>query len=288
MPKRTLELRRGFQLKTRPGDTMIVASDKHAAPAGCRDGGVDPRALDCFLQAISIVKPTIYVDIGDAGEWASASHWRYARRKRPPMAYVLRELREEVAAVNNDLDRIDAALGSGCREKVFIEGNHECWIDNLVEEQATSDGAGDSPLEHDTSAPGGKGWRPQHLMALKRRGYRYAPYGEIIRIGQLAMYHGGHWTVKYHAARHLSELGSSVMYGHTHDVQVAHQSTLDNPNGAWAIGCLCKLDKPFLKGRPTAWAHAFAIVHFEKNGEFVVEIVHIYNGTCYVNGRRIA
>ena len=40
----------------------IVTPDKHFPLA-------DNKAISCVTQAIEIVKPDIYVDLGDVGEW---------------------------------------------------------------------------------------------------------------------------------------------------------------------------------------------------------------------------
>ena len=45
----------------------IVTPDKHVPLH-------DKKACNVVLKAIEIVKPDIYVDLGDLGEWASVSH----------------------------------------------------------------------------------------------------------------------------------------------------------------------------------------------------------------------
>jgi hypothetical protein len=71
-------------------------------------------------------------------------------------------------------------------------------------------------------------------------------------------------------------------------VQFAHVKHLGGNHGAWCIGSLCKLDKPFLNHKPTDWSHAIAIVHFESDGTFHVEVVDIYAGVGYVYGKRLS
>ena len=44
----------------------------------------DEKALSCALQAVGIVKPDIYINIGDVGEWHAFSAWRFKRKKAPP------------------------------------------------------------------------------------------------------------------------------------------------------------------------------------------------------------
>ena len=48
----------------------IVTPDKHF-PLACK------KAISCVCQAIEIVKPDIYVDLGDGGEWEGSSHWQW-------------------------------------------------------------------------------------------------------------------------------------------------------------------------------------------------------------------
>ena len=56
----------------------IVTPDKHVPLH-------DKAAISVVKQAIEIVKPDIYIDLGDLGEWGSASHWQWARKKKPPL-----------------------------------------------------------------------------------------------------------------------------------------------------------------------------------------------------------
>lgn len=254
--------------------TVFVLPDQHYAPKDCPGGGVDQRAESVALQALEIIKPDTFINIGDVGEWNSVSPWKYKRRKRPPLRYLMDDLDKDALAVNRGLDRWDSILDSvGCADRRMIQGNHEIWIDSMVDE---------IPQVGDT-------YLPKNLMRLDDRGYKYYPYGveNGFKIGHLNFYHGGHYTTVYHARKHLQELSASVMYGHTHDQQTSKMPTLGGYHGAWSIGCICKRDKEFLKGRPTNWSHNFAIVHVEKNGTFHVEVVEIYNGRCYLWGQKL-
>jgi hypothetical protein len=254
------------------GKKMLVLPDQHYAPESCTEGGVDPGAEACVLKAIEIVKPDIFVNIGDAGEFNSVCHFKYKRVKRPPLNYQLKELDIDAAAVNAGLDKFDEALAKvGCKEKHFCEGNHCCWLDNLC-------------LEYEHLK---KDYSPPALLKLKERGFKYHPYGKYIKFGKLAVYHGGHYVGIYHAHKHAVGLGHSVMYAHTHDQQTAKVATLDSYHGAWSIGSICKANKPFLKGRPTNWSHNFAIIHFREGGKFNVEIVEIFEGVCYLWGNKV-
>ena len=55
----------------------IVTPDKHVPLH-------DKAAISVVKQAIEIVKPDIYIDLGDLGEWGSASHFRDGPRRSIP------------------------------------------------------------------------------------------------------------------------------------------------------------------------------------------------------------
>jgi len=257
---------------SKTGNTMFVIPDTHYTSPKSEDGGIDERAMSCILQAIEIVKPDIGVHIGDVGEWESVSHWKWSRQRRPPLQYVLDQLQEEAEYVNAGMDNISAAFKSAkTKDLHIIEGNHEVWVDGLVHEN--------SHLRKD--------WAPENLLRLKERGFKYHRYGKYIPFGKLNLYHGGHYTGVNHTRAHCMGLSASVMYGHVHDAQKAALNKLGGFHGAWSIGCACKMDKPFLKGRPTNWSHNFAIVHLERGGTFHVDVVDIIKGVCFVYGKKV-
>ena len=71
----------------------VVTPDKHFPFA-------DMSAIKVVCEAIELVKPDIYIDLGDTGEWEAFSHWKWKKRKRPPLEYLMPELDEDVIAVN--------------------------------------------------------------------------------------------------------------------------------------------------------------------------------------------
>ena len=93
----------------------------------------DP-AIECVIKAIALVKPQMFICLGDIGEWKSVSPFKYKRRKRPPLEYVIEDLEKDQIAVNEGLDRFDKALKKvKCDQKWMIEGNHDDWTNRFVE-----------------------------------------------------------------------------------------------------------------------------------------------------------
>ena len=255
--------------KNKNTKVMFVLPDQHYARGDCLQGGVDKAAESVALQACKLIKPDIFVNLGDAGEWSSVSPYEFAKRSKRPSAEVTKPLlRRDIEAVNDGLDRWDKVIPKNC-EKHFIEGNHELWLRNYAEEEAEP------------------GYLPQRAMRLAERGYRFHPYGEYVKFNSLRMYHGGHYDGEAHAKVHLLKTGVSVLYGHNHGKQEFGLSTLDGERSAWCIGCIAKLKKPFLKGRPTDWRSCFATVHLYDDNTYQVTTYDIIRGRCNVWGKEI-
>ena len=101
----------------------IVTPDKHFPLH-------DADAISCVVQAIEIVKPDTYIDLGDTGEWDHFSTHYWRGRSSKPMEDLIPLLDHDVAEVNAGMDWIDKALDkANVKERHFIQGNHERWLD---------------------------------------------------------------------------------------------------------------------------------------------------------------
>ena len=245
----------------------IATPDKHFPLA-------DMQAIKALCTAIEIVKPDIYIDLGDIGEWEAFSHWKYKRRKAPPLEFLIKEFDEDVKEVNKGMDQIDESLDkSNCKEKYITEGNHDNWLNMAVERY-----------------PYIPQYRFANAVKLNDRGYKYYAFGKYLKMGKLYFYHGHQYGGQYHAANHIRKLGCNVMYGHWHDLQQMSATHMDGPRSAWSIGCLKDMgpkSNEWLANRRINWAHAFAIVDFFKGGLFTVHIIQIIKGKTSLWGELI-
>ncbi len=245
----------------------IVTPDKHFPYA-------DMPAINCLTKVIELVKPEIYIDLGDVGEWEAFSHWKYKRRKAPPLEYLTEDFDKDVISVNKGMDIIDEALDKvNCQDKYITEGNHDNWLNQAVEKYP---------------------YIPQYKFAnavkLKERGYIYYPFGKHLKLGKLYYYHGHQYGGQYHTSNHLRKLGCNIMYGHWHDLQQMSATHMDGPKSAWSIGCLKDMSSDknlWLDNRRINWAHAFAIVEYYDRGRFSVHMVQIIEGKTSVWGQLI-
>ena len=245
----------------------IITPDKHFPLA-------DIAAINCVKKTIEIVKPDIYVDLGDVGEWHGCSHWQWKKRKRPPLEYQMPFIDEDIVEVNKGMDMIDESLDkANCKEKYITEGNHDDWMNRFVEEHPY--------LER---------YRFDKCVKLKERGYKYYPMGKYLKIGKLVMYHGHHFAGVQHTRNHLMRLGCNIMYGHHHDIQQSSVTHIDGQKSAWSLGCLQDMSQAqnsWLGGRQHNWSHAFAIVDFFNGGLFTVHVIQVINGMTSLWGEVI-
>ena len=248
-------------------NTAIVTPDKHFPIH-------DKKAIKVVCKAIEIVKPDIYIDLGDTGEWEHFSTHYWKGRNAKPMEDLIPLLDKDVKAVNRGMNIIDKSLDKvGCKERHFVQGNHEVWLDKFV-----------------TRYPYLYKYKTENALNIEERGYEYHPYNrkKLLKIGKLRFTHGK-YTSKYHAFKHLDMYGKSVMYGHTHDLQRHTKTYEDGTISAWSLGCLKDIEanEDWLGGRLTNWNHAFAIIDFYKDGNYNVQIVEIINGKTSLWGELI-
>lgn len=234
----------------------------------------DSKAISVVLKAIKQIKPDIFINLGDVGEWETVSAWRYKGKKLPPLEYQLPLIDREIEEVNVCLDAFDKVLNKvGCYERYVCAGNHDEWLDAFVERY---------PYMNDYTFRKACKW--------DKRGYTYLRYNEPLKIGKVNFIHGAYVTM-YHAKKHLEAYGSNIVYGHVHDVQRHTLTKLDSGTiGAWSMGCLKDMrasQNKWLRGRLHNWQHAFGIVDFFENGNFKVEVVEIVNGKTSLWGKKI-
>lgn len=257
--------------RKRVKQTAVIIPDTHVPLH-------NQQAVNCVYKAIKLVRPDMVIHLGDVGEWNSVSSWKYAKKKRPPLEYILKDLEGEKKEVNMFLDELDHTCElAGVKDKVMLMGNHEVWLTNFVEEHDA----------HELYLPQ---YKPENIMDLKERGWVWHRNGEYLTIGELSLYHGGHHTGVHHARMHCIHLGTNVLYAHNHGVQRDGLASLRGVHAAFCIGCLkdCQQENnKWLKGRKVNWSHSFAIVYWNSDGTFRVEQVDITSGVTNVWGKWI-
>lgn len=157
----------------------------------------------------------------------------------------------------------------------MLKGNHEYRVDRWVDRYPLVEGLVE----------------PEIGLQLKLRQVKWVesyPKGELYKIGHLYATHGTYCN-EHHAKKHVERYGVNVVYGHTHQVQ-QYSKVLHGKNKTLqgvSLGCLCRMDMPYLGGAPTSWQHAIGVAHFLPNGFYSLAPVLIFNGEFVApNGRK--
>jgi predicted phosphodiesterase len=234
----------------------------------------DEVAVKVVLKALELIKPDIFINLGDVGEWESVSAWKYKGKKLPPLEFQLPFVDEEIKEVNKQIDRFDAVLDKiKCKERYILAGNHDEWLDSFGENHS---------YLHEYNFKDACRWED--------RGYEYRRYNEVLTIGKQSFVHGAYVTVN-HAKKHLDSYGTNLIYGHTHDIQrYSSTSLLDGAIFAQSLGCLKDMsaeNNKWLRGRLHNWNHCFGIVTWFKDGTHQLEVIDIVDGKCSVWGKII-
>jgi hypothetical protein len=179
-------------------------------------------------------------------------------------------LKQDYDEFNSWLNKTVKDAGKQLKEVIYILGNHEDWVNQYVESHPEMTGL----IEVENNIK----------ISNQNVKLKFVPLNKFYKIGKLYLTHGL-YTNKYHAAKMLDSVNKSVMYGHTHDVQIYTKTGLvdDDKHQAISIGCLCDMSPEYMKNRPNNWMHAFAMVDVQRNGDFTPHVVNIFDGKASWN-----
>lgn len=193
--------------------------------------------------------------------------------------------REEKDFTKRILDPLDILLDKYDAEKVWIEGNHDDWEQQLVEEQPELDGLQRGPSRF-SDAPGSLG--------LEERGWQFVPCGTSFKKGFLTFIHGetltgiGNQVAGIHAKKAVEAYATNVVYGHMHQPQTFTKILPHDTTQKWQAHCMPIIgatNPSYLRNRPTAWLNGFGIVEFRADGTFNVYPVIVVNGKFSFGGK---
>lgn len=152
----------------------------------------------------------------------------------------------------------------------YLEGNHEYRVKRYIDANPQFAGL----LEV-----------PEQLELAARKIY-WIPCWEfqnrIYCIGKAGFIHG-----VSHATDHAKIMSSlfdmNIFYGHTHDINCFGRAFAGEKHQriAQSLGCLCKYDQHYLRGRPTNWQQGFGVFYFRDDGFFNYNVVQIFNSKFF-------
>lgn len=244
-------------------DKVFVYSDIHYPEH-------NEYALSVATKVMGDYKPTKIVLIGDALDMTPVSHWINDKKRLVENKRLLKDY-EGFNTVLNDMVK---KAGKQLKEVIYLKGNHEEWVDQYLDKNPELEGL----LEVENNIK----LDPKSKVKLS-----FVQYNDFHKIGKLYLTHGI-YTNKYHSFKTVDNVNATVMYGHTHDVQMFTKSGLAKGMDKYmgiSIGCLCDMSPKYMRNKPNNWMHAFATVDVMNNGNFIPKVYNIIHGTTIFNNK---
>lgn len=220
----------------------------------------DQRAIELMVDVVKDFKPDKCVFLGDVFDMYCISRFE----KNPYKDFTL--LRDELADAREQfrdlIDRINA------RTTVFIGGNHDLRLEKYVALHAPKLGGL---------------FKTEEILGVPN-GVLYLPYGQKNRykIGKLIYTHGTR-TGENPASSMVKKYRSSVLFGHTHKLQIHHITDIHHNDfvGISAGWLGNEQEAAEYISDVSDWTKGFVLTWHKENGDFFYQTVKINEGKSY-------
>lgn len=227
-----------------------------------------PKALDTVHKFACDFGPDVVIWGGDNLDCAAISH----HNRDNARAIEGLRIQEDAAGFKAFRKAIAQTMPASGREVLF-EGNHEDWLNDLVDKFPGLEGLLDL----------------RTLVGLPDDGV-FVPQGGTWNLGKLWFLHGdvfkgGGANV---AKKAVETYGRSVRFGHFHRFEAfTKHSALDarDTKTGMAIPCLCTRSPGYGKGAPNQWSQGFLYGWVHPNGTFTDVPVILVDGHFTYDGR---
>jgi hypothetical protein len=195
---------------------------------------------------------------GDALDMADVSPHTRNKPGLRTKGGVLKHLRE---FDDKCLKPLEAILPKGA-EKVWLDGNHEHWLDQFVDEHPEWDGM-----------------QPRIHLKLADRGWNVKECGLSHKVGKIRVIHGetlsgiGNQVTGTPAKKALSMYCGSILAGHFHSLQVQTQIMPHDVTQRWAAyisPCMSELNPAYVRNRPNSFINGVTLLEVRDGGDFNV------------------
>jgi len=221
------------------------------------------RAIQIFLRFVEAFKPHDIVLGGDMLDCGSISHHNDRKPGKVEGLRLVTDAQELRTTLLVPLERPGRSL-------TYIVGNHEDWLNQLVDEH-----------------PGLEGFLDvRRLLHLEQ--WKVVPQGGSHALGKLKFIHGDQVSGGEHAAKaEVIASEKSVRFGHFHTFQAfTKTSSLDvkQKHVGMSMPCLCLKGPGYGKGKANRWINGFLFGYLFPNGHFSDYVVIITENQAVING----
>lgn len=225
----------------------------------------DIRAFNAAYGFLKDFKPDILIVGGDFLDCGAVSHHNKGAKRSTEGLRLLADatdLRREVLA---PLEALKAD------KMVYIVGNHEDWIEDLIEENPGIEGLVDL----------------RKMLGLEK--WQVVPQGGYYNLGKLTFMHGDQLSGGEHVAKAaVVAWERSVRFGHVHTFQTYTKvSPIDEKLGRTgvAVPCLCSKGPKYGEGKANRWVQGFNYGYIHSDGSYNDYVAIITNGRTTVHGK---
>jgi hypothetical protein len=250
---------------------LVAAFDTHYGyerVGGAKKPIHNMKAIAAMTAFISDFKPDIFIHGGDGLDCGAISHWNKSKRKSVEGLRLIEDAREARKGLIEPIDK----LLSPTAQKVYHIGNHEDWLEDLLEEY-----------------PGLEGLvGVDEMLGLSDNNWNIIPQGGVSKFGKLYFAHGDNVGGKYVAHQAVTHYERSIRIGHHHTYQVDTKiSAIDitDARTGVAVPCLCHRGPSYGKSRPNRWVTGFLVGYIFPDGSFNDTVVIIVNNRFCWNGK---
>lgn len=233
---------------------------KHGKTKPLHDG----KTLSIAKQFIDDFKPHYVICGGDMLDCAAISHHN---DRKPGRVEGLRLFRDAEGLREELLDFLEARR----IERIFLKGNHEAWLDQLVE-----------------AVPGLAGYvEAEVILGLDK--WKVIPQGEKYRLGKLVFKHGDTISGGEHMAKSaVISSERSIRFGHLHTYAVYTKLSdvdLSQKHTGVSMPCMCRKGPGYGKGRANKWINGFGFGYVQDNGNFTDYVPIVIGGQTVIEGK---
>lgn len=224
----------------------------------------DIKAWNTVLAFAEDFKPDTWIVGGDFLDCGVISHHN-KNKPRTVEGFRLAEDAEEC------YEKAIKPINRLAKEKIFIVGNHEEWVEQLLDENPG--------LEDIVNI--------EKLLHLE--GWKVISQGGYFNLGKLTFVHGDTISGGEHIAKAaVTTYERSIRFGHFHTYQAyTKNSAIDYKQAktGMAVPCLCSKAPKYGKGKPNRWVQGFLYGYVEDNGNYADYVPIILEGKAIINGK---
>jgi len=228
----------------------------------------DLKAWNAVLSFAADFQPEVWIHGGDMLDCGAISHHNH---QKPGRTEGLRLAADAQEGIDTFIAPVEAIVGRK-GQLVYLTGNHEDWLTDLVDAQPVLDGL-------------------VNLEVLLKLGSRWTviPQGGAFNLGKLTFIHGDQLSGGEHVAK-AAVIGweRSVRFGHFHTHQVYTKTSpisYKNAKTGVAVPCLCTKDPKYGEGKSNRWSQGFLYGYVGEAGTFNDYVVTIIDGKFTAHGK---